>query len=73
MIYPQGWSSMRWERFVQGIQDYEKVLMLRQEFAGKPAKLKKLEEAISQFTHERLWGGNVEPLVNNAKLILNTL
>ena len=73
MIYPQGWSSMRWERFVQGIQDYEKVLMLRQEFAGRPAKLKKLEEAISQFTHERLWGGNVEPLVNNAKLILNTL
>ncbi|MBQ1168972.1 MAG: DUF4091 domain-containing protein, partial [Bacteroidales bacterium] len=73
MIYPQGWSSMRWERFVHGIQDYEKVLMLRQEFAGKPAKLKKLEEAISQFTHERLWGGNVEPLVNNAKLILNTL
>lgn len=73
MIYPQGWSSMRWERFVQGIQDYEKVLMLRQEYAGKPAKLKKLEEAISQFTHERLWGGNVEPLVNNAKLILNTL
>ena len=73
MIYPQGWSSVRWERFVQGIQDYEKVLLLREEFAGKPAKLKKLEDAISQFTHERLWGGNVEPLVNNAKMILNTL
>ena len=73
MIYPQGWSSMRWERFVQGIQDFEKVLLLREEYAKQPKKLQKLEEAISAFTHDRLWGGNVEPLVNNAKLILNTL
>ena len=71
MIYPQGWSSVRWERFVEGIQDFEKVLLLREEYAGDPAKLKKLEEAISAFTHDRLWGGNVEPLVNDAKMILS--
>ncbi|MBR5034839.1 MAG: DUF4091 domain-containing protein [Bacteroidales bacterium] len=73
MVYPQGWSSVRWERFVEGIQDFEKVLILREEYAKQPKKLQKLEEAISQFTHDRLWGGNVEPLVNNAKMILNTL
>ena len=72
MIYPQGWSSMRWERFVEGIQDYEKVLILRDEFAKKPRKLKKLEEAIAAFTHDRLWGGNVEPLVHEAQAILDT-
>ena len=73
MIYPQGWSSVRWERFVEGIQDFEKVQILREEYAKQPKKLKKLEEAISKFTHERLWGGNVEPLVNEAKFILNNL
>ena len=62
------------ERFLPiGIQDFEKVLLLREEYAKQPKKLQKLEEAISAFTHDRLWGGNVEPLVNNAKLILNTL
>ena len=39
----------------------------------KMVELQKLEEAISQFTHDRLWGGNVEPLVNNARMILNQL
>ena len=73
MVYPQGISSVRWERFIEGIQDFEKVKILREEYARQPRKLSKLEEAISQFTHERLWGGNVEPLVNNAKMILNTL
>lgn len=72
MIYPQGWSSVRWERFVEGIQDFEKVLILREEYAKQPRKLQKLEEAISQFTHDRLWGGNVEPLVQNAQSILDS-
>ncbi|MBQ7253717.1 MAG: DUF4091 domain-containing protein [Bacteroidales bacterium] len=72
MIYPQGWSSVRWERFVEGIQDFEKVLILREEYAKQPRKLQKLEEAISQFTHDRLWGGNVEPLMQKAQMILDT-
>ena len=72
MIYPQGISSVRMERFIEGIQDFEKVKILREQYASKPAKLKKLEEAINAFTHDRLWGGNVEPLVNNAKMILES-
>ncbi len=72
MIYPQGISSVRMERFIEGIQDFEKVKILREQYASKPSKLKKLEEAINAFTHDRLWGGNVEPLVNNAKMILES-
>ena len=72
MIYPQGISSVRMERFIEGIQDFEKVKILREQYAGQPKKLKKLEEAISWFTHDRLWGGNVEPLVNQAHMILDT-
>ncbi len=72
MIYPQGWSSLRWERFVEGIQDFEKVQILREQYASKPAKLKKLEEAISAFTHEALWPGNVEPKLHKAQMILDT-
>jgi hypothetical protein len=72
MVYPQGWSSVRWERFVEGIQAYEKVKILRDEFARKPKKLKKLEEAISQFTHANLWFGGADKYVNEAEAILDS-
>ena len=72
MVYPQGWSSVRWERFVEGIQAYEKVKILRDEFAGKPKKLKKLEEAIAQFTHANLWFGGADKYVNGAEAILDS-
>ena len=72
MVYPQGWSSVRWEHFVEGIQAYEKVKILREELAGNPKKLKKLEEAISQFTHANLWFGGADKYVNAAEAILDT-
>ena len=71
MVYPQGYSSVRWERFVEGIQAYEKVKILRDEYAGKPEKLKKLETAISKFTHANLWFGGADKLVNEAKAELD--
>ncbi|MBP5505749.1 MAG: DUF4091 domain-containing protein [Bacteroidales bacterium] len=72
LVYPQGWSSVRWERFVEGIQDYEKVKILREEYASQPKKLKKLEDAIEKFTHANLWFGGADKYVNEAKAILNT-
>lgn len=72
MVYPQGCSSVRWERFVEGIQAYEKVKILREEYVSRPAKLKKLEAAISQFTHANLWFGGADRYVNEAKAILDT-
>lgn len=46
MVYPGG-SSIRMERLVEGIQDYEKIRILRAESKGK--KLEKLNEVIKKF------------------------
>jgi len=46
LIYPTG-SSIRFERLVQGIQDYEKLRLLRA--AATPAQLKKLDAILAPF------------------------
>jgi hypothetical protein len=46
LVYPGG-SSIRMERLVEGIQDFEKIQILRQELKG--AKLEKLNNAIKEF------------------------
>ena len=53
-IYPGPRSSIRYERFLEGIQDAEKIRILRDELAAKGAtsQLKKLNEAIARFTPE---------------------
>lgn len=46
LVYP-GESSIRWERLVQGIQDFEKVHILLNELTGK--KKQKLQEIVARF------------------------
>ena len=46
MVYPGG-SSIRMERLVEGIQDYEKLQILRRELKGK--KLDKLNAVVEEF------------------------
>ena len=76
-VYPDARSSIRFERLVEGIQDVEKIRVLRKKFTDEnmPESLKKLaqlEEAIAGF-------GTLEPShdwqerLNNAKKLLNTL
>lgn len=53
-IYPGPRSSIRFERLVEGLQDCEKIHILREELAAKGAngKLKKLNAKLSEFTSE---------------------
>ena len=53
-IYPGPRSSIRFERLVEGLQDCEKIHILREELASKGAngKLKKLNAKLSEFTPE---------------------
>ena len=53
-IYPGPCSSIRFERLVEGLQDCEKIHILREELAAKGAngKLKKLNAKLSEFTPE---------------------
>lgn len=53
-IYPGPRSSIRFERLVEGLQDCEKIYVLRKELKAKGAtgKLKKLNAKLSEFTPE---------------------
>jgi hypothetical protein len=72
LVYP-GYSSIRMERLIEGIQDYEKIRILRNEFAGRKAdgKLRKLNAAVSLFTDENVWTRDVAGDVNAARSVLN--
>ena len=73
LVYP-GSSSIRMERLVEGIQDAEKIRILRKEFAesGEAAKLKKLNQTVSGFMPEKLNGQNASQMVRNGRNLLNT-
>jgi len=75
MIYPGNRSSIRLERFVEGIQDFEKIRILKEEFTakGNKAKLKKLNDAVAKFTPESITPDNAAHMVNAARQVLNSL
>lgn len=51
LVYPAGRSSIRMERLMEGIQDYEKVRILKAEFKkkGETAKLNALNKILKDF------------------------
>lgn len=73
LVYP-GSSSIRMERLVEGIQDAEKIRILRKEFAenGEVTKLKKLNQTVSGFMPEKLNGQNASQMVRNGRKLLST-
>jgi hypothetical protein len=77
IVYPDARSSIRFERLVEGIQDAEKIRILRKKYAEENtpeslAKLNRLEEAIAYFI-------TLEPSadwpnrLNEAKKLLNKI
>ncbi|MDH6306610.1 hypothetical protein M2459_003397 [Parabacteroides sp. PF5-5] len=75
LVYPDSRSSIRLERLIEGIQDYEKIRLLRKEFNSKGAtsKLKKLNDAVSAFSAESITPDNAADMVNRARKILNSI
>lgn len=73
LIYPGGRSSVRMERLVEGIQDYEKVKILKEELKNNPARLQQLDEVLKLFRIERLAEEPAEKAVNKARQVLNGL
>lgn len=70
-IYPAGRSSIRFERLVEGIQDYEKVRILKEEFKNDPAKLEQIKEILSGFRIEYLADKPAADMVNKARKAIN--
>ncbi|GHV47661.1 hypothetical protein FACS1894181_01580 [Bacteroidia bacterium] len=73
LVYPGGRSSIRFERLIEGIQDYEKCRILKEEFLGKGMKteLGKLNRLVSKFTIEELTAQGAGKMVDNARNELN--
>lgn len=77
IVYPDARSSIRFERLVEGIQDVEKIRVLRKKYTGENTaesleKLARLEETIRYFDTLAPSGGWQDKL-NNAKGLLNGL
>lgn len=72
VVYPQNRSSIRFERMLEGIQDYEKVGVLRKKWtdAKDDNKLRALDAAIKKLDNPKrtdTWNADL----NQAKALLN--
>jgi hypothetical protein len=72
-VYPGVRSSVRFERLKEGIQDYEKVRLLREEFTkeNNTAKLQQLEALLSSFQLDALKTQSAADMVQKAQTGLN--
>lgn len=75
LVYPGARSSIRFEKLIEGIQDHEKITILRCEFTavGNKNGLKKIEQLLSAFNLSDFPGIPAEKTVAEAKKILNAL
>lgn len=72
-IYPGPWTSQRFEKLIEGIQDFEKIRILREEFTSKDntAKLAALNKLLSGFTIGALDKKSAEAMLTEAGPVLN--
>lgn len=73
LVYPDGRSSIRFERLIEGIQDNQKIETLRKTYIGNPQKLKRLDDVVSTFTIDTKGNQSTEDQVRNARKLLNSL
>lgn len=72
-IYPGPRTSVRFEKFIEGIQDFEKIRILREELAQANQKvlLKELDDLLSSFTLAGLKNRTAAEQMAEAKKKLN--
>jgi len=73
IVYPHGRSSIRYERMLEGVQDYEKLQATKRHLALKNDResLRKLQNAVAKLQAERTPTWNSD--LNAAKQLLNEL
>lgn len=69
MVYPDARSSVRFEKLIEGIRDYEKARILRSEWeaSGNKTALKKLDDALKSFTIDRIASEGAVPAIRKAR------
>ncbi|MCU4156940.1 DUF4091 domain-containing protein [Carboxylicivirga sp. A043] len=78
LIYPDARSSIRYERLIEGIQDFEKLLILREQLSAvgedKNAKnLELIDEVLSDFVIDRIPRESAKQMVTNGQLLINQI
>ncbi len=75
VIYPEGRSSIRFERIREGIQDAEKIRILRENFLATTdtVKLAILDEELAKFNTKAAPDSTTAALVNHGKAVLRKL
>ncbi len=72
-VYPGPMTSIRFEKLIEGIQDFEKINILREQYKknGEDKKLRELETVLAKFEIEKLSQQTAEEMVKEAKDILS--
>jgi hypothetical protein len=70
LVYPGG-SSMRFERLIEGIQDYEKIRMIKDMYKNDQKKLQPLLDVIKEFEMSALKEQPAMVTLQKAKTVLN--
>ncbi|NGM60709.1 DUF4091 domain-containing protein [Sphingobacterium sp. SGG-5] len=75
LVYPNNTSSIRFEKLREGIQDVEKIRIIRQELTaqGRTAELHTLNQHIQQFSNKNINRKSIPKHVKSAKKFLNSL
>jgi len=73
LVYPGG-SSIRFERLIEGIQDYEKIRILKEQLIknNEQYKMKQLEDMLKSFNLDTLQQQSAADMLIKAKAILNS-
>ncbi len=69
--YPGNRSSIRFERLIEGIHQYEKVQILREEYKNDSEKLEALNALLNRFTSSAVAGEQCAQWVDDIEAFLN--
>ena len=72
-IYPGGRTSIRFERLIEGIQEYEKIRILREENKNNPAVLRKIDKALQLIDERSLEEGQAAVILAKVKRMLKSV
>jgi hypothetical protein len=75
LVYPDARSSVRFERLREGIQDYEKIRILREELAENPSAeavsaLKRLNDFMDSIGSDTLANKSAADVINEGKQLI---
>jgi hypothetical protein len=75
LIYPNNTTSIRFERLREGIQDVEKIRIIRTKLqaTGKTTELNELNQHIKNFSNKNINRESIPSQVKSAKNFLNSL